>query len=173
MHASFKRHAAFTFIEVIIVVIIMAILSISMAVAFQNVQLKVRFDKNVSRITELFQQARTLSLSTLMIDGTDPTYYYALNLGTSSVTLIAYAADTSVTQTLETFTYDSDMYLNDLAIGIYYFPPSGEICIGAASCASGATEAEITFADRSGTYSTQFTITTAGGYVDVETTVTP
>ncbi len=168
MHAAFKKHAAFTFIELIIVVIIMAILSISLAVAYQNVQLKVRFDAHVSTITELFQQARTLSLSTLMINGTDPTYYYALSLGTTSVTLKAYATDTSVTQTLETFTYDSDMRLTSSAIAIYYFPPSGEICIGSASCSSGATEANITFGSRSGTYSTEFTITTAGGYVDVE-----
>lgn len=168
MHASFKKHAAFTFIELLIVIIIMAVLSISLAVAYQRVQLKVRFDKNVSRITELFQQARTLSLSTLMIEGTDPTYYYVLELDASSVTLSAYASDPSIYETLETFTVDSDMSLTSTASGIYYLPPSGEVCIDAETCDTGTTEAALILSDLTGTYSTVFTLTTAGGYVDVE-----
>ena len=167
MVANFRKHAAFTLIELTIVIIIMAILSVAMAVSCQKVQLKVRYDANVDAITELFQRARSMSLSTLMIDGTDPTYYYELYLDSGSITLTAYSTNSSVYETLDSFDYDAGMDITSLPIGMYYFPPSGEVCIGAASCASGATQASITFEDDTGTHSTSFTITTAGGYVDV------
>lgn len=168
MHANCRKRAAFTFIELIIVIIIMAILSVAMAVAYQKVQLKVRYNANVDAITELFQRARSLSLSTIMIDGTYPTYYYVLNVDEGSATLIAYGTELSITQEIDSFVYDPKMGIRLPAIEIYYFPPSGRVCMGVLSCTSGDTESSVTFEDSTGTYSTEFTITTAGGYVDVE-----
>lgn len=172
MHASiptrFRTHAAFTLIEVTIVVIIMAILAVSLALAYQSIQLKVRYDSNVNQIAELFQQARSLSLSSLMINDTDPTYYYILNVDEGAATLTAYSTDTSVNEVIDTFTYDSDMNITTPAIEVYYFPPNGAICFGVYTCTSTDTENSVTFEDSEGTYSTQFTITKAGGYVEVE-----
>lgn len=171
MHASiptrFRTHAAFTLIEVTIVVIIMAILSVSLALAYQEIQLKVRFDAHVNRITGIFQEARSSSLSNRMIDGTDPTAYYELSLDTTSITLTAYANDPSVNEILDTYAFDSDITLSSSANDIYYFPPTGEVCISTPDCDSGDPDLRFILGNSDSTRFTQFDLTTVGGYVDV------
>lgn len=166
MHALLAKHRAFTFIEMIIVVFILAILSVSLSVAYQKVRLKVRFDANVSTITNLFQKARSLSLATVLVGGTEPVEYYALTITEEEMMLIAQGS--TLDDTLGSFTYDADMSITSGDLSIYYFPPYGEVCIGLSTCDSGATEAVLTFDDDSGTYSTEFTLTAVGGFVEVE-----
>lgn len=163
----FRTRSAFTLIELTIVVIIMAILSVSLALAYQNIQLKVRFDAHVSRIISIFQEARSSSLSNRMIDGTDPTAYYELSLDTTSITLTAYANDTSINEVLDTYTFDSDISLSSSVNDIYYFPPTGEVCISTPDCGSGDSDLRFILSSSDSTRFTQFDLTTVGGYVDV------
>ncbi len=169
MRATLTKRPAFTFIELLIVIIIMAILSVALAISYQRVQLKVRYDAHVNAIVELFQRARSLSLSTLMIDDTEPVEFYYLAVGEGDVVLTAEGGGLS--EELDRFTFDNDIMI-DTELEIYYFPPYGDICLGASGCndpifvGPPETENVTVLSDASGVYSTEFTITNVGGYVD-------
>lgn len=167
MRATLKNHPAFTFIEMMIVVVIMAVLSMSIALAYQKIHLKMRYEANVTALTALFQQARSVSLSTILINGTEPAAYYKLTVQRGYARLDAYAADETTSKLIERVDYDSGMNISTAALFVYYFPPNGEVCLDNSSC-TGAASGSVTFEDTGGTYATQFSVTAAGAYVDVE-----
>ena len=166
-----RHRPAFSFVELLVVMMILAILTVALAIAYQRIQLKVRYDANVSSITELFQRARTMSLSTVLINDTEPVEYYLLAVNNHDISLVA-QGDT-LSETLDTFEYDADMEMSD-ELEIYYFPPFGEVCLGVYLCRDSSftgtveTENTTTFSDRTGAYEAEFTITNTGGFVEVE-----
>ena len=157
---------AFTFIELTIVIFILAILSLSLALAYQRIQAKIQFDAHISRVTSLFQKARTLSLSTLMVSDTDPTQYYLLHLSEGGMLLDAYGTS-GTPKNIETYTFDEGLTFMG-TLDVYYYPPYGDVCIGSSCPDDSAAQTSLLFIDETSAYTATFSISEAGGYVEVE-----
>ncbi|QQR54823.1 prepilin-type N-terminal cleavage/methylation domain-containing protein [Candidatus Peregrinibacteria bacterium] len=170
MHAPSYKKPAFTFIELVIVILIMSVLAVTLALAYQRVQLKVRYDAHVNTITDFFQRARSYSLSTLMVNGAEPTQYYLLEVFEDGINIVAHSENLS--QVLDSYTFDEDIRFQR-ELEIYYFPPSGELCLGMSHCydpnytGTPSTEQSSILSDASQTYSTEFSITQTGGFIEI------
>lgn len=164
MHASFQKRSAFTFVELLIVILIMAILAVALSIAYQRVQLRVRFDAHEAAVNDFFQRARAHSLNTIILDETEPVLYYELLLNQRSVTLNAVGA--TLTEELDSYDFGTDISL-DGDYAVYYFPPSGDVCLTQDDCSSTDSELTVTLSDSSATFSTEFTVQKNGGYVEV------
>ncbi len=159
-----QRLRAFTLIELMIVVMIMAILSVALMVTTQRGILKATFDDQVIEITGLIEKARGYALSNYLVNDTEPAEYYRLRVQTGQMSLIAMGETDS--ETLVTLTYEGDCSMSTNT-SVYYIPPNGDICFNS-SCSSSTTSKTFTFSsDDYDTYQTQFTITKYGGYPEL------
>jgi len=160
------RRAAFTFIELIVVITMMAILATILAVSFQNLRLSSRFNDQKVKIVSLIEGARSQALSNILVNGTAPTSYYLLDIESTAITLTAVAED-ATSETLKTLTLDSDMTLATVPLEIYYFPPYGDVCFDSACADTTTISKDFTLSDSTGAKTATFTLNVNGGYVDV------
>lgn len=159
---------AFTMIELLIGIIIIAVLSVAIAVNLSRGALKANFDDQVVEIVHVLEQARSYSLTNFLISDTEPADYYLITVTSAGVRLDAYGP--TLDSGLENVTLDDGFSIEDITGSEYafYFPPEGEICFDTPDCASGVNEISFTVVDSSGTYSSQITLNIYGGYPEVE-----
>ena len=156
---------AFTMIELLIAIIIIAVLSVAIAVNLGRGVLKARFDDQLIEIVHIIEQARSYSLNNYLIGDTDPAEYYSLAIDSSGLTLTAHGASSSIS--LEEVELEDGFTITVIVDNtIYYVPPYGSIYIGSET--SGTTELLFMVGDDSGTYSALITLNIYGGYPEVE-----
>lgn len=147
-----------------IVIVILAILSVALALGYRQLSLNVRFDNHVSNIERIFQEGRSRSLSTVLIEDTEPTEYYLVELTNHAIELKAFSE--TLEEIIEIYEFD-----DDIAIApeweVYYFPPNGRVCLSTHTCESLETELNTVLEDDSGTYSASFTINAGGGAIEI------
>ncbi len=155
-------------IELLIAIIIIAVLSIALAVSLSRGVLKAKFDDQVLQVVHVLEQARTYSLTNFLILDTEPADYYLISVTSAGVMLDAYGP--TLDYGLENVALADGFEIEDITGSEYafYFPPDGEICFDTPDCASGITEISFTLVDSSGTYSSQITLNIYGGYPEVE-----
>ncbi len=160
------RAKAFTLVELLIVIVILAVLCVLLATSYIKLASAARFNNAKTDIVNMIQKARSLALSNILIndDPDYPTEYYVLTLEADEVTIDAYASD-GTHESLETLTLDSSFRFSS-PIEAYYFPPYGAVCFNGETCADTSTSKTTTLTD---TYShtATFTIDVNGGYVEV------
>lgn len=165
------RPPAFTMIELLIAIIIIAVLSVAIAVNLSRGALKANFDDQLVGIVHVLEQARTYSLTNFLIEDTEPADYYLITIAETGVTLEAYGSS-GLTSTLENVELADGFTISatsttTLPQSIYYVPPDGDIYIESET--SGITEFEFSVEDDSGTYSETVSLNIYGGYPEVET----
>lgn len=159
------RAPAFTMIELLIAIIIIAVLSVAIAVNLSRGALKAKFDDQVLQVTHIIEQARSYSLNNYLINDTDPVEYYLLTVAPTGLTLEAYGASSPAT--LEEVTLEDGFVISITTDDtIYYVPPYGQIYIESET--SGTTELPFVISDENGTYNTIVTVNIYGGYPEVE-----
>lgn len=157
---------AFTLLELLIVIVILALLSLLMAFSFNGIRNSVKFDNAKNDLVNIIQKARSLSLSNILINDTTPTDFYLLTLAPSGATVKAYGINSSgveVNDTLETLTFETGITLGGTQ-KVYYFPPYGDVCFSAA-CSETDTSKSLTFSSEK--ESVTITIEKSGGYVNI------
>ena len=167
MQKPFKKGGlhplAFTLIELMLAIIIIAVLTTGFALTFQRATLKATFDDQVTQITAIIEKAGSYALSNYLVNEADPAEYYYLYIRTDTITLSA--VNDSDSETLETLTFEDGFTMN-AAAKIYYFPPDGTVCFST-TCSDTTTTKRVTFRDSDRTYQTRFAITKYGGYPEI------
>lgn len=160
-------------IELLISIVIIAVLSVAIAVNLSRGALKANFDNQLVEIVHVLEQARSYSLTNFLIEdpsdgSTEPADYYLITVTSAGVRLDAYGP--TLDFGLENVVLDDGFSIDAITGSEYafYFPPEGEICFVNPSCPSGTTEISFTVVDSSGTYSSQITLNIYGGYPEVE-----
>lgn len=159
---------AFTFIELLISITIIAILSIGVAINFKESIVKANLEDHVSQIVHILQQARGYSLTNFLVNDTEPADYYVVTITSSAITLKVYGATDN--ETLESMSMDTGYTITGITSPerIYYFPPTGEICFTAAACTSADTELTLTVTDSTGNYTQDISLSKFGGSPELE-----
>ncbi|MFA5854983.1 MAG: type II secretion system protein [Candidatus Gracilibacteria bacterium] len=171
-----KNPRAFTLIELLIVMTIMAFLSVALAVSFSGANQKAAFDDQKLQLINLIQTARSRSFSNVLSEDGRPTEYYLLIIMPTFAAVEAHYSDTeSDFEVLDKFTYGSGYEASGSAAGpelmkVYYTPPNGEVCFGSSCPATSdvTPEQTITFRNKAHTLSTTITVDLYGGFADVE-----
>ena len=164
----FPRAKAFTFIELLMVITMMGILSVILGLSYTKLQTLTRFKNEKTQIVNMIEKAHSLSLSSILINDTEPTDYYELSITPSTLSLDAYASDGTTTENIDSLSLERDFSF-DLSVDIFYFPPYGDVCFDVSTCDSADTSKtrEVTLSDSS-TDTATFTIDVNGGYVNVD-----
>jgi prepilin-type N-terminal cleavage/methylation domain-containing protein len=174
------KHRAFTLVEIVIVIMIVAIISVALALSFTESKKHAEFKQVKADVTNIIQQARSLSLANILIDGSGSnqfeTDYYLLDFQVDSLTLTAYGTDShdhpidSEIDSLE-FTSSTGIEL-DAAVDVYYVPPYGEVCFSYASgCdydADTDTSKELNLTRDGSDQSASITISIYSGYPEID-----
>ena len=84
-----QKLRAFTLIELMIAIIIIAVLTTGFALTFQRATLKATFDDQVTQITAIIEKAGSYALSNYLVNEADPAEYYYLYIRTDTITLSA------------------------------------------------------------------------------------
>lgn len=173
------KHHAYTLPEIIIVVLVTSIISLALAVSFSNAKKQAEFKQDQADIVNIIQEARTLSLANIIVEGSVndfATEYYLLEFTTDGVELTAHATNG--------FGYDvssdvSSVSLNsDLGIGlnttqkVYYVPPYGEVCFAYSSgcdyTSDTDTQKELVLERDGSNQESTITISIYSGYPEVD-----
>jgi len=159
---------AFTLLELVIVVCIIAILSVSLLVNFKGNVAKSRVDDQVVQIVHLLEEARSYSLTNFLVNDTEPASYYVVTITSAGMTLKAYVNATTTT-TLQSVTMQTGYSITGISATerIFYFPPTGEICFDAAACTSTDTELTLTVSDSTGSYTQDIYFNKFGGAPEI------
>lgn len=158
---------AFTLIELLIVITIMAILTVGLVFSFGRATLKAKFDDQKLEITSIAEEARGKSLSNILLKSGEEANYYSLVIGELSAILTAHG-DTG-TEVIDGFDFEEGFSAE--AITAYYFPPYGEVCFELdenSVCIDGDTEKTTVLEDSTGIYSALITLDAYSGYVSIE-----
>lgn len=160
------KRRAFTLIEMLLVVSMTAIIAVTMSFSIRNVQERATFKEHQQEIVAIFQTARTLALSNLLLDG-QVAEFYVIEVASNYMTLNAGFADGSG-QSIEVLEFDEEFEADtgvDSAT-FYYFPPAGEVCF-VYTCDSGSTSKTISLLSTQADYETEITIDIYGGYPEI------
>lgn len=162
-----KRRPAFTLIELLLAIIIIAVLSMALLTSFRNATLKARFDDELTTINRIVGKARGYALSNYLVndDTSKPAEYYLVSFTVNDIGLAAVATDGTV-EKLENHTFNTAFAINT-PLDAYYFTPDGNVCFSA-DCSDGLIEDTVIFSDTGGTYSSTITISVYGGFVEIE-----
>lgn len=160
------RAKAFTLIELLMVIVIIAVLSVLLVTSFVSLSSNARFNNAKTQIVSMIEKARSLSLSNILINDTEPTDYYKLTLTGGTVTIDAYGTDPTISESIASLSLDTDFSFAT-TLDIYYFPPYGDVCFNAADCSDPSTSAEVVLNNADSTKSAAFTFDVNGGYVNV------
>jgi len=168
-----KHRSAFTLIEILIVIIITAVLTVGLAVSFSGGKALADFKADKAELTSLIQLARNSSLSSVLIDDEYETDHYLLELSSSAASLTAYGEDTANYVELDSMEFNTDYEITlDDSLSVYYIPPYGEVCFtytGGACDYSDGTTSETRILEREDSDQTAtFTITIYSGYPEVD-----
>ncbi len=159
----------FTLIELLIVIAIIAMLATGAAYKILAGKQKAQFDNTKMQVQSLLQEARTLSMSSMVVAETvtelEPSKYYLLDIATDQITLSAYGINDSVKQ-IKTFELPDQHSINP-AMQIYYFSPSGELCFNSSDC-SDKTDKKLTLESADDAFTANFTVSGHGGYAEQE-----
>lgn len=170
----FTKQPAFNLIELLITTVIVAVLATVAALSFSGAKNGAVFNDQKTKVVDLLQQARSYSLSNVLVDSSTEktTDYYILEIDENTITLSAIGTSSTTSTTELTSLELQEGYTFALPSGaskieIYYIPPYGEICFYAYDC-SDSTE-EISFIlsgpdDRKAT----ITLNVFAGYPEVE-----
>ncbi len=163
-----QRHA-YTLIEILIVISVIAILSVSLVFSFGGLQKKANFDDQKIQTLHLMQKARSLALSSMVVNddtsNPEPTDYYLLAITPITLTLSAHGTE-GTDLSLDTLDFGTD-YSIDKSLDIYYFPPNAEICFTDPECTD-VSDQTFTLTSSDSKHSATFSITAQGGYPEVE-----
>lgn len=160
-----KRRPAFTLIELLLVIMIIAITSAALAVSTRTATLKAKFDDQILNIRRIVEEARGYSLSNTLVNDLTPAEYYLLSITTTGLSLSAVAED-GTTEELDSFTYLTGYAMSE-PMEVYYIPPYGEVCF-AYPCDDVLTEDSVTFSDTGANYEAMITIDIYGGFAEIE-----
>lgn len=156
-----KKIRAFTLVEFIIVITIIAIMATGFALSFTRSKKSATFNDYETQIVSILQKARGLSFSDLNVESIDVDHY-DLDIQTTSVTLNAINS-TGTTVELEKISLPSEYRINS-AFHVYYTPPNGEVTIN-----DGSNVRSFTFYTTDSAYSSTIVISTFGsGYPEIE-----
>lgn len=166
-----NENRAFTLIELLLVIVIMAIITVGFALSMQKSTLKSTFDDQVLNIRRIIEKTRDYSLSNYLVnDDLDaPAEYFRLSLATNSASVVAVAANGDE-ESLDSYVFQSGFAMGS-ELEVYYFPPYGEVCFSS-DCSDVLPEASTIFKDADDTYEAEITINTYGGYPDIVVTAT-
>ena len=159
-----SRAKAFTLMELLIVIVILAVLSVLLGTSYIKMASAARFNNAKTDIVNMIQKARSLSLSNILINDTEPTDYYVLTLEVGEVSIEAYASD-GTSETITSLPLDSSFSF-DTSLSVLYVPPYGDVCFDNIACASTDTTRDLILTDTYG-HTATFTIDVNGGYVEV------
>lgn len=147
---------AFTFVEIVIVILLIAIFASGFALSYENSREKVTFDSDQQRVLSIIQKARNLSLTNLEVNDKQADYYH-LAIATSGITLTGYDIDGG-TSAIDSVTFSTGI-ISDRSFSVDYAPPYGEVTINS----GGPT---FIMSDTNGNTST-IRISPNGGFADV------
>lgn len=157
---NLQKKPAFTLIEILIVVILMAILTMTVAVSFDRSHDKAVFRDNQTEIINIFQKARSLAISNLLTEG-DEALYYLVEITEDFIYLWTEGA-AGGSEELARFYYDDDITVEP-ALEIFYFTPYGDVCFDI-GCTDTDTEKTFTISSTSNTgYTATISISTFSG----------
>jgi len=157
------RAKAFTLIELLMVIVLVAVLSVLLVTSFVSLSSNARFNNAKTQIVSMIEKARSLSLSNILINDTEPTDYYKLTLTGGTVTIDAYGSTSN--ESIATLSLDTDFSFTS-TLDVYYFPPYGDVCFDA-SCTDPSTTAAVVLSNADSTKTATFTFDVNGGYVNV------
>ena len=148
-------HPAFTFVEIVIVMLLIAMFSAGFSISYSNSQKKTTFDSDQNKTLSIIQKARNLSLTNLEVNSKQADYY-RLSIATSGLTLTGYDIDGG-TSSIDSVTFSTGITSNT-SFSVDYAPPYGEVTINS----GGPT---FIMSDTNGNTST-ITISAFGGFAD-------
>ena len=155
-----KKNPAFTLIEFLITLTIIALLSTVMVISFGGTRTRAEFKRYENQVTNIIQEARNLGFSNIYTDGV-AVDYYELGVQPDEITLRGY--EDGVSTVIDQVVLP-DNYSIDSSIDITYTPPNGEV-----SFADGSTSQTFHLLNNEANLSTTFVITVfGGGYPEVD-----
>jgi type II secretory pathway pseudopilin PulG len=148
------------------VIVLVAVLSVLLVTSFVSLSSNARFNNTKTQIVNMIQKARSLSLSNILINDTDPTDYYKLTLTGQTVTIDAYGTVPTNTESIGILNLDTDFSFAS-TLDVYYFPPYGDVCFNASNCSDSSSTAAVILSNADATKTATFTFDVNGGYVNV------
>lgn len=158
------RAKAFTLIELLMVIVLVAVLSVLLVTSFVSLSSNARFNNTKTQIVSMIEKARSLSLSNILINDTEPTDYYKLSLIDGMVTIDAHGP--TLSESIATLSLDIDFSFTT-TLDVYYFPPYGDVCFNASDCSDLSTSAEVVLSNADASKTATFIFDVNGGYVNV------
>lgn len=154
-----KKTPAFTLVEFLITITVVALLTTAMRISFGASRVSAEFKQVQTEIVSLLQEARNLGFSNLYTDGISIDYY-EVGVQPDVITLRGYEDGTS---TVIREIVLPDNYSIDSSFDITYTPPDGEISFG-----DGSTSQTFELLNNEAGLSATFVISIfGGGYPEV------
>lgn len=159
---------AFTLIELMIAILIIAVLSAALMLNFSSASQKALFDDQITNIVRVIEQARSYSLTNYLVNDTEPTEYYLLTIGADYLSIEAYADYAGTHDSLEEYELDTGFTTTATDDEVFYIPPYGQVCLEYPCVDGGDTEYPFVVSNSDGSLSQVITITTHGGFAELE-----
>ena len=162
-----KRQSAFTLYEIIIVIMMIAVVSVGLAISFGGTKTKVEFEAYETEIVNIMQVARGKSLANTLVGEDEETDYYLLDVNTDGMSLTAYGVDYGESGAadpieISSFTLE-DGYEINREFEVYYFPPYGELCFEV-DCSGTSSSKQFRIDSPNSEYFTRYLLNLHGGY---------
>lgn len=171
MRILLHKKTAFTFIELILVITLLAILSTAVILGWRQNQIHAQFRDLETKIISMIQKARGLSLSNLTIENADesiPVEYYLLNISETSLSIQAIGQDSAATaEEIDVLEFPEGFSL-DTTFEVYYFPPYGEVCWESDCPDDFEEEKTFTLSTEFSNENQEFGISIYGGYPELQ-----
>jgi type II secretory pathway pseudopilin PulG len=153
--------------EMMIAITIIAILTVTLAYSFSAARDSANFKDQKLQILNIVQEARSLSLSSMLTEGGEVVEHYELAIESDVIRLEARGGNGGRTE-INRVEFENGFEILSGDHEIYYIPPYGEVCIDdTPPCDGNTTEASFILQSPSGQEAT-FTISKYGGYAEVE-----
>ena len=171
---------AFTLIEAVVVMLITAMVTVAMASRLVGASQRANFKKHETRLMDIVQQARGLSLTNRLVSLNNGRQfradYYQVEFHTDQVVLKAVFTKPDgqkENDKLDEFTFDDDIRIfteTGSIVYVYYYPPDGKVCFD-----TDCTEGEYTEFQRFYLYTepdyaifSEIKIDYFGGFLEIE-----
>ncbi|MBU0981733.1 prepilin-type N-terminal cleavage/methylation domain-containing protein [Patescibacteria group bacterium] len=155
--------AAFTLVELLIVITLLAIMSAGILVNFNAGQDKAKFKDHQTNIINMFQQARAYAMSNRTINDVEVEYYY---VEINELAIYIYGKDVNGLLTeIKDFQFEGTIY-PDNEFFVYYFPPNAKACFNA-DCTSGVATKTFTLHSTNTDYTQTISIDRLSGFPEL------